>query len=182
MSRSHWRDRTTSRHHSPSGGREWANESVGKKLKPDGGRFKSLNPMYWSLKNFKRNMSRRQTTEHWRKNAERSDGDTSDRPIVLQTDRQSHRQITRIWSWFWQTTDRQTDRHRTKTKRPIDRSTDRQSVWRTDRHTDRERTNERSLSYRSLYWQTVSVTDRKIDSKTDRTKRTRRNKQTKESV
>ena len=50
MSRSHWRDRTTSRHHSPRGGNEWANESVGKKLKPDGGRFRSLKAMYWSLK------------------------------------------------------------------------------------------------------------------------------------
>ena len=50
MSRSHWRDRTTSRHHSPSGGKEWANETVGKKLKPDGGRLRSLYPMYWSLR------------------------------------------------------------------------------------------------------------------------------------
>ena len=54
MSRFHWRDRTTSRHHSPSGGNEWANDSVGKKLRPDGGRFRSLKPMYWSLENLKR--------------------------------------------------------------------------------------------------------------------------------
>lgn len=54
MSRSHWRDRTTSRHHSPSGGNEWAKESVGKKLKPEGGRFKSSKPMCWSLKKRKK--------------------------------------------------------------------------------------------------------------------------------
>ena len=50
ISRSHWRDRTTSRHHSPSGGKEWTNERVGKKLSPEAGRLRSENPINWSLK------------------------------------------------------------------------------------------------------------------------------------